>query len=149
MELVKINEFLAQKSFAIVGVSTNKNKFGNAVYKELKTKEFNIFPVHLTMEEFQGDKCYPSISALSGKIDAVIVVAKPEKAIEVIKEAHKNNIKYIWLQQGAGSKEAIEFAESNGISVISKRCIFMFVEKLGFIHKCHRGLSKLFGKYPK
>ncbi len=149
MELAKINEFLAQKTFALVGVSSKKTKFGSTAYKELKSKNFKVFPVNLNMEEFNGDKCYPNLSSIDEKVDAAIIVTKHEQTIEIIKEAIENNIKHIWLQQGAESKKAVKLAEENGMNVISKRCILMFAEKLGFIHKCHRGISKVFGKYPK
>jgi len=35
-----VEDFIAQKKIAVVGVSRKKTKFGNAIYKELKQKGF-------------------------------------------------------------------------------------------------------------
>ncbi|MEZ5195637.1 MAG: hypothetical protein R2764_04350 [Bacteroidales bacterium] len=37
--LQSINAFTAQKNIAVAGVSRKKQKFGNAIYKELKKKD--------------------------------------------------------------------------------------------------------------
>ena len=41
-----VEEFLTQKKIAVVGVSRKKTKFGNAIYKELRQKGYNVFPVN-------------------------------------------------------------------------------------------------------
>ncbi len=41
-----VEEFLSQKKLAVVGVSHTGKKFSNIVYKELKSKGFQVFPVN-------------------------------------------------------------------------------------------------------
>ena len=41
MKLSIIEEFLSQKSYAVIGVSSNKRKFGSMIYKDLKANREN------------------------------------------------------------------------------------------------------------
>ena len=68
-----IKEFLQAKRLAVVGVSRSPQKFGTAVYTELKTRGFEVYGVNPHMETILGDKCYPSLGDLAGKIDGVHV----------------------------------------------------------------------------
>lgn len=143
----KIDLFLACNKFAIAGVSRNKHKFGNAVYRTLKKKEFNIVPVNPHLDEFEGDMCYRSVKDLPDDVEALIVVASSGSGLTIIREAMEKGIKNIFLQQGAQNEEILKYAEENGINLIHKQCILMFADPTG-IHKFHAGLAKLFRVYP-
>ncbi len=144
----KIDRFLACKKFALAGVSRNKHKFGNTIFKELRKKNFDIVPVTPNMDSFQGEKCYRSVKELPPDVEALIIVTKPEISLSLLTEAFDKGIKNIFLQQGAQNREIVEYAESNGINLICKHCILMFADPSG-IHKFHERISKFFGFYPK
>ncbi|MFO7925043.1 MAG: CoA-binding protein [Bacteroidales bacterium] len=144
----KIDRFMACNKFAIAGVSRNKHKFGNSIFREMKKKKYDIVPVNPNMNSFEGDICYKSVSELPYDVEALIVTTKPEASMTVVREAVDRGIKNIFLQQGAENKEVIEYAESNGANIIYKKCILMFASPTGF-HKFHERISKFFGFYPK
>ncbi|MFW5760839.1 MAG: CoA-binding protein [Cyclobacteriaceae bacterium] len=143
----RIDQFLACKKFAIAGVSRNKHKFGNTIFKELKNKNFDIVPISPNMDSFEGEKCYYSVGDLPSDVEALIIVTKPEASLTLLKEAANKGIRNIFLQQGAQNKEIIEYAESTGINLICQQCILMFANPSG-IHKFHERISKFFGFYP-
>lgn len=143
----KIDQFLACNRFAVAGVSRDKNKFGNAVFRELKKKDYDVVPVNPAMENFEGVKCFKSVSDLPPDVEGLIIVTKPEATMLIIKEALKKGIKHIFVQQGAHNAEIIEYASRNGINIICKQCIMMFARPSG-IHKFHAQLAKLFRVYP-
>ncbi len=143
----RIDRFLACKKFAIAGVSRNKHKFGNTIYKELKKKNFDIVPVSPNMDSFEGEKCYRSVGDLPSDVEALIIVTKPGASLSLLKEAANKGIKNIFLQQGAQNKEIMEYADRNGVNLICKHCILMFANPSG-IHKFHERISKFFGFYP-
>ena len=144
-----IDNFLAQRSLAVVGVSRGGKKFGNTAYRELKAKGYQLFPVHPEAEILEGDKCYPSLSSLPEPVGGVLVVVPPAQTEQVVRDATAANIPRVWLQQGTGSEEAIRFCEEHDISVVAGECILMFAEPLKFLHKPHRWVWKLLGKLPK
>jgi predicted CoA-binding protein len=53
-----IKEMLEMKTWAVVGASENKEKFGWKIYKKLKDKGYKVFPVSPNYETIDGDKCY-------------------------------------------------------------------------------------------
>jgi len=59
-----IDEFIAQPAVAIAGASRDGKKFGNAVYRDLKSKGYHVFAVNPNAAIIEGDPCYPSLSAL-------------------------------------------------------------------------------------
>ena len=144
-----VENFLSEKSIAIVGVSRNEKKFGYRVYVELKSKGFNIFLVNPNTENIANERCYPDLSSLPGEINAAFMVTPPSAAMQIVKDAYSNGIKKIWMQQGSESEEAIRFCEENGIDLVYKECILMFAEPTAFFHKAHRWINGLTGQLPK
>ena len=144
-----IDDFLAQKIIAVVGVSRKKTKFGNIIYRELKQKGYQVYPINPNINLIEGNVCYPDLFSLPGKIDAVIINVPPAQTERVVKEANEAGIKKVWLQQGSQSDSAIKYCEENGIDCVSNECILMFVEPSAFIHRAHRWIWGVFGKLPQ
>lgn len=149
VKLSTIEAFLEPQRMAFSGVSRNPKKFGRVVYDTLKKKGFVLFPVHPEATSIDGDKCIQNLSSLPDDIKHLYIVTPKDQTNLVVKEAIDKGIKQIWIQQTAETPEAIEMAEKNGITVISKKCILMFAKPVTSVHKFHRFFSKLFGAYPK
>ena len=143
-----IDEFLNQKEIAIVGVSRKKSKFGNVLYRELKKKGYNVYPINSNVNILDDDVCYPDLGSLPGKVDAVIINVPPAQAEKVLGEIKEAGINKVWLQQGSQSDEAEKFCEGNGIDCISNECVLMFAEPAGFLHRAHRWIWGALGKLP-
>jgi predicted CoA-binding protein len=143
-----VNDFISQKKIAVVGVSRKKTKFGNAIYKELKQKGYNVFPINPNMDAFEGDTCYPDLLSLPEKADAVVINVPPAQTEKVVKEANEAGIKKVWLQQGSQSDAAVKFCEENGIDCVSNECILMFAQPSAFIHRAHKWVWGVLGKLP-
>ena len=143
-----VDEFLLQKKIAVVGVSRKKTKFGNAIYKELKQKGYQVFPINPNMQTFEGDPCYPDLLSLPEKVDAVVINVPPAQTEKVVREAKEAEINKVWLQQGSQSKDAIKFCEENGIDYVTNECILMFVQPSAFIHRAHKWVWGVLGKLP-
>jgi len=144
-----INEFLGQKTFAVVGVSRNKDKFGTMLYRDMKAKGFMVYAVNPQMDMVEGDRCYAGLAALPAKPDAVVTVVPAPATIPVIDDMARLGIKQLWLQQGSESREAEDKALALGMSVVSGECLFMHLKPVESIHKFHLVLRSIFGKMPK
>jgi hypothetical protein len=145
----EIDEFLAQRSLAVVGVSRTGRKFGNAAYRELKAKGYTLIPVHPQAHELEGDRCAPDLLSLPVPVGGVLAVVPPHQVERVIDDAAAAGIRRIWLQPGAESPAALALAASKGLTVISGECILMFAEPAGFGHRAHRWLNSLLGRLPR
>lgn len=144
-----VDEFIAQKALAVVGVSRDRNKFGNVAYRNLKEKGYRVFAINRGLDSVEGDPCYPNLAALPEKVDGVVIVVPPRETEQVVREADAVGIKRVWMQQGAESPEAIAFCESHGMPVVYGECIMMFAAPVKSVHRFHRGVMGLFGQLPK
>ena len=144
-----IDNFFKSGSYAVVGVSRNKNKFGSVIYREMKKAGEKVFPVNPRMESFEEDRCYADLASLEEKPGGVIVSVKPEMARDVAEQAWSAGLTNIWFQQGSQSDDASAFCREKGMNCVTGECVFMYHEPVQSIHKFHRGVAKLFGKYHR
>lgn len=147
MTRTSISDFINAKRFAIVGVSRNNSKFGNALYRELKTRGKQVVPIHPTLDNFDGDPCFKNLSEALPKPDAVIINIGKDQVKSIIDDAHANQINQIWLQQGSETNEMIQYAKDLNMNVISGKCILMYMEPVSGIHSFHRFIWKLIKQY--
>ncbi|MBN1762726.1 MAG: CoA-binding protein [Methanomicrobia archaeon] len=121
-----IQEFLRKENvFAVVGVSSNPEKYGHQVYKDLKEAGYVVYPVNSHIDEVLGAKCYPSLSDLPEKPDVVDTVVPPAVTEKIVKECKALGIDKVWMQPGSESTKAIEFCEKNGIKVVHDVCVMV------------------------
>jgi predicted CoA-binding protein len=144
-----VDHFVGLKTLALVGVSRSGKKFGNAVLKELVAKGYTVYPIHPEVQDIGGQRTYPSLSATPTTPGGVVVVVPPSRAEAVVRDAHAAGIGAVWLQQGAGSPEAVRAAESLGMTVVNGECILMFTEPAAWFHRAHRWVWKVTGKLPQ
>ena len=143
-----VDDFLAQKTIAVVGVSRGGKKFGNTVLKDMREKGYRVFPINPNAESIDGERCYASLAVLPERPDGVITVVPPAATEEVVKQAKEAGIQRVWMQQGSESEKAIRFCRENGMTAIDGECILMFAEPAAFYHRFHRWIWKLLGKLP-
>ena len=143
-----IQQFVSEKTMAVVGVSAGGKGFGNLAYVELKKRGFRLLPVHPTAKTVQGDPCWPRLADLPEKVERVLVMVKPERAEEVVREAAAAGIRHVWLQQGCDAPAAVAAGEALGLNLVHGQCILMFTEPVGSVHRIHRWIWRVIGKIP-
>lgn len=147
--LSEIEKFLESRKFAIAGVSRSEKKFGGAIFKELKAKGFDLYPINPNAENIQGIKCYKSVVDLPSEVSHLLIVTPKAETAAVAQEAVEKGVEMVWIQQKSDTPEAVEIIENAGISLICKKCIMMFASPVKGVHGFHRAIVKLFGAYPK
>jgi uncharacterized protein len=115
----KITKFLAGKRFAVVGASTDREKYGNKVLRVYQQNHMEVVPINPKAKEVEGLAAYPDLASIPGTIDGVSIITPPKVTEHVVAEAVQCGIKNIWMQPGAESREAIEAAERSGANVIA------------------------------
>jgi len=151
-----VQNFLAQKSIAVVGVSDQRETGSNMAYKKFKEREYNVFPVNPRISSFDGVTCYPDLKSIPEKPDAVFILAKPQVTDKIIQECVDLGIKHVWMHCLMGTKpglsasttsvsqSAVEICKANGIEVIPGSCPNQFLDP-DFGHKMMRGMWRAFG----
>jgi predicted CoA-binding protein len=115
----RIQSFLASDSFAVVGASTDRSKYGNKVLRCYQQHGKEVYPINPKAPEVEGLKAYPSLGALPVRVPAISIITPPAATEQVVREAAAAGVKHIWMQPGAESDAAIATAEALGMSVIA------------------------------
>ncbi|MCF8241552.1 MAG: CoA-binding protein [Melioribacteraceae bacterium] len=142
-----INDFVSQKNIAVLGVSRNSKKFGNYIYRHLRERGYNVYPVNPNTDVIEGDNCYRTISELPESVSGVILNIPPQKSLSAIDEISEKGIKKVWLQQGSSNKDVTKKCSDLKMDFIENQCIIMYSEPVESFHKFHRWIWKLIGKY--
>lgn len=124
MEQLK-KEMLSKKVWAVVGATPNTEKFGNKIYKKLKSRGYEVYAVNPNYDEVEGDRCYHSIAELPVKPDCVDMVVSPPISKKFIPDIAEAGIKYLWFQPGSFDEEAIQLAEDKGLQVVYHHCVLV------------------------
>jgi predicted CoA-binding protein len=121
----KVAEFLRGETWAVVGASDDRSKFGNICFRSLQRHGKKVFPVNHKASEVEGETAYPRLADLPQKPDRVLLVVPPKAGESVVREADEAGIDSVWFQPGAESIPALAYCEAHGMTVISGRCILV------------------------
>jgi len=148
----QIDEFLAHKRIAVVGVSRNPKDFTRTLFREFRVRGYDLVPVNPASSEVDGLKCYASVRDVQPPVRAVLLFTSPEVTEQVIGDCVAANVKHVWMYratgQGAVSGAAVAACRENGIGVVAGECPYMFFHKTGFPHRVHGFIRKIMGSYP-
>ncbi len=151
-----VQEFLAQKKIAVVGVSDKRETGCNLAYTKFKEAGYEVYAVNPRINTFNGAPCYPDLKSIPEKPDAVFILAKPAVTDQIVQQCVDLGVKHVWMHCMMGTKpglvasmtsvsqEAVNKCRENGISVIPGTCPNQFL-KPDFGHNMMRGLFGMFG----
>lgn len=114
-----IEHFLAVGSFAVVGASTNRDKYGNKVLRCYAQHGHPAVGVNPRADEIEGLPCYASLVDVPGTARAVSIVAPPVFAQQIVNDAVASSVRHLWFQPGSEDAVAIADAQARGIEVIA------------------------------
>ena len=119
---------LKQKNvrIALVGASNNHHKFGNRIYRDLRSKGYDVIPVNPKDKQIEGDRTYSSIEMMEELPDIVNFVVPPPIAMKIAQEAVELGINHLWFQPGSESEELETWLKgTNGIKYLVNSCIMV------------------------
>jgi uncharacterized protein len=120
----RITELLQQaKTIAVVGLSDNPMRVSYDVSEYMQRHGYRIIPVNPAIANALGEKSYPALSDVAGKIDIVNVFRRSIFVPEIVDEVIRLKLPTLWLQEGVVHEEAAEKARQAGIFVVMDRCI--------------------------
>jgi len=138
-----------QETYAVVGVSKNKKKFGRMVFEELKTKGYKVLAINPTVKSFDGEKVYSSIAELPKEVKRVIILTAKSQSADIVQQALDAGMTHVWLQNNCETPKALELGKQGKAQFIYGKCIFMIAEPVKGIHAFHRSIKRAFGSFPK
>ena len=146
-----VQDFLAQKKIAVVGVSDKRETGSNLAYRKFKSADYQVYAVNPHLTSFHGNPCYPDLRSLPEKPDGVFILANPKVTDDIVQQCVDLGIKRVWMHCMMGTKPglgsnatsvsqaAVEMCRANGITVIPGACPNQFL-KPDFGHSMMRVL---------
>lgn len=112
------------KTIAVVGLSPKPDRPSHGVARGMQRFGYRIIPVNPGQTELLGEKVYPDVLSLPGKVDLVDVFRSPEHVDEVVDQCIAKKLPALWLQEGVVNEKAAERARAAGMFVVMDRCLF-------------------------
>lgn len=148
-----IEDFLAQKRIAVVGISRDPSSFSVKLCEELCRRGYDIVPVNPKIAEALGQRCFARVQDIQPPVDTALLMTPADVTDSVVGDCAEAGVRRVWLYraggQGAVSLKAIKFCRERGIQVVPGECPLMFLPQTGTIHRIHGVIRKITGRYPR
>jgi predicted CoA-binding protein len=115
---------LEEMVWAVIGANNNPDKFGNIIYRKLKSEGYTVYPVNPLSDDVDGDRCYPNLASLPEKPAVLDMVVSPKRGKAFIEEAAELGIKNIWLQPGTFDQELLAYIKEKQLTAI-QACVLV------------------------
>ena len=147
-----IQDFLAQKRIAFVGVSRDPKDFSCSLFREFVKRGYDVVPVNPNASEVMGKSAFHRVQDIRPPVEGVLVMTSSAVSATVVADCLEAGVRKVWLYRatgdGAVSDKALELCQRNGIELIPGECPFMFFPHNG-LHAIHGFIRKITGSYPK
>lgn len=122
----------ATTRIAVVGMSRDPTKAARGVPSYLAAKGAEIVPVNPHGGRLLGREVLPTLSAVEGPVDMVLVFRPSDEAAAIVREAMTRPERpAIWLQEGIRADAAAAEARAAGLQVVQDLCASKVHRALG------------------
>ncbi|HMD82752.1 MAG TPA: CoA-binding protein, partial [Anaerolineales bacterium] len=122
----RVQDFLAQKKIAVVGVSDQRDTGCNLAYKKFKENGYQVYAINPRITTYDGAPCYPDLKSIPEKPDAVFILANPKVTEQIVQQCVDLGVQRVWMHCMMGTKpglaagmtsvsnEAVQLCRANG-----------------------------------
>jgi predicted CoA-binding protein len=110
---------MSQPTVAIIGASTNREKFGNKSVRAHAAQGYQVFPVNPKGGQIEGLQAYQSLDEIPvERLDRVSLYVPPAVGLTLLKQIADKGCDELWLNPGSESDELAAKARSLGLEPI-------------------------------
>ena len=113
------------KVIAVVGLSPKPERDSHEVAKYLQDQGYRIVPVNPRADTILGEKSYPDLASIPGKVDVVDIFRRSDDVPPVVDQAIDIGAKAVWMQLGIVNEGAAAKAREAGLGVVMDRCMLV------------------------
>ncbi|MFD8014693.1 CoA-binding protein [Streptomyces sp. NPDC058955] len=118
-------------TWAIVGLSSNRERAAYGVAAVLQRFGKRIVPVHPKAETVHGEPGYASLADIPFPVDVVDVFVNSDLAGAVADAAREIGAKAVWFQLGVVDEAAYARTTDAGLDMVMDRCPAIEIPRLG------------------
>lgn len=108
-------------------------------WRTLKDFGCKVYLIAPNLSTFEGCTVFPDLYSLKGKIDVVVPCIRGDYLQNLVEDAAKTDVKYIWFQENNWKQEFEEQCKEKGIKVI-RGCVLkhkMYNKPFAYFNPCY------------
>jgi uncharacterized protein len=106
------------KTVAIIGASSDRNKYGNKAVRAFRQQGYEVFPVNPREPQVEGLASFKTISDVPVRPNRISVYVPPAVLLKLLPEIAAKGCDELWLNPGTESDAVLEEAERLKLNVI-------------------------------
>ena len=106
------------KTVAIIGASSDRNKFGNKAVRAFRQQGYEVFPVNPKESEIEGLPAFKTVADVPVRPQMISVYVPPPVLFKLLPAIAKKGCDELWLNPGTESDEVLAEAERLGLNTI-------------------------------
>ena len=106
------------KTVAVVGASSNRDKYGNKALRAFERRGYTVIPINPTETEVEGHRAYATVMDVPDAIDMATIYVPPAVGVSVMDDLAKKGIPEVWLNPGADDRRVVEKARALGLKTV-------------------------------
>jgi predicted CoA-binding protein len=103
---------------AVIGASTDRNKYGNRALRAYVEQGWTVYPVNPREDQIEGLPCYRGIADVPTSVDRASLYVPPAVGIQLLDAILARGAKELWVNPGSGSPELLTRADQLGLVVV-------------------------------
>ena len=106
------------KTVAVVGASSNRDKFGNKALRAFEKRGYRVIPVNPNEPEVEGHPTFKSVLDIPGEVHLATIYVPARVGVGVMDDVAKKGIAEVWLNPGADDPAVIRRAKELGLKAV-------------------------------
>ena len=106
------------KTIAILGASSDRQKFGNKAVRAFRQQGYQVYPVNPRETAIEGLPAFRSITEVPVRPQLISVYLPPPVLLKVLPDIAARGCDELWLNPGTGSDEVLAEAGRLGLNTI-------------------------------
>ncbi len=109
----------SKPTIAIVGASTDREKFGNRAVRAYASRGYQVFPIHPREPSIEGHKAFASVNDVPvAELDCISIYLPPAVCLKALDDIARKPPKQVFFNPGADAPEVLERARELGLPVV-------------------------------
>src|SRR5688572_23391773 len=106
------------KTVAVIGASSNREKWGNKAVRAFLQQGYTVFPVNPNEPEIEGLPTFASVRDVPARPDTVTVYLPPPRLAKILPDIAARGCDELFLNPGTESAEVLAECERLGLNAI-------------------------------
>ena len=106
------------RTVAVIGASSDRQKFGNKAVRAFLSRGFTVYPVNPKETTIEGLPAFKSIAEVPVRPQMTSVYLPPPVVLKVLPDIAARGCDELWLNPGTESDEVLVEAKRLGLNVV-------------------------------